>query len=190
MVKINAKHVNPFVEAAMRVVTQITGIEVRRGHLSYKEKAEPSFGVSIIIGIYGFLTGQIVYSLDGQLAERLVDKMLEGKSPQEKKIMFLDCLGEVANMITGNATSLLNQRRDQIPEHHHPGHRVRHQPQRAPGTEARAGAGADHAVRAHRDQHRGGREGDPAGSGLVGRRAPFRDLTPVPAAKMETSLWK
>jgi chemotaxis protein CheX len=114
MVKINAKHVNPFVEAAMRVVTQNTGIEVRRGHLSYKEKAEPSYGVSIIIGIYGFLTGQIVYSLDAQLAERLVDKMLEGKSPQEKKIMFLDCLGEVANMITGNATALLNQKRDQI----------------------------------------------------------------------------
>ncbi len=114
MTKINAKHVNPFVEAAMRVVNQITGIEVRRGHLSYKAKVEPSFGVSIIIGIYGFLTGQIVYSLDGALAARLVDKMLEGKSPQEKKIMFLDCLGEVANMITGNATALLNQRRDQI----------------------------------------------------------------------------
>ncbi len=65
MIKINAKHVNPFVEAAMQVVTQIAGIEVRRGHLSYKAKVEPSFGVSIIIGIYGFLTGQIVYSLDG-----------------------------------------------------------------------------------------------------------------------------
>jgi chemotaxis protein CheX len=114
MAKINAKNVNPFVEAAMRVVTQITGIEVRRGHLSYKEKAEPSFGISIIIGIYGFLAGQVVYSLDGNLAERLVDKMLDGKSPQEKKLMFLDCLGEVANMITGTATSILNQRRDQL----------------------------------------------------------------------------
>jgi len=114
VVRISAKHVNPFVEAAMRVVNQVTGIEVRRGHLSYKDKMEPSFGVSIIIGIYGYLTGQIVYSMDGKLAERLVDKMLEGKSPQEKKIMFLDCLGEVANMITGNATSLLNQRPDQI----------------------------------------------------------------------------
>lgn len=112
MTKFNAKHVNPFVEAAMRVVTQVAGIAVRRGHLSYKPKVEPSFGVSIIIGIYGFLTGQVVYSLDGNLAERVVDKMLEGKSPQEKKILFLDSLGEVANMITGNATSLLNQRRD------------------------------------------------------------------------------
>ena len=56
----------------------------------------------------------MVYGLDGDLAARLVDKMLEGKSPQQRKIMFLDCLGEVANMITGNATSLLNQRTDQL----------------------------------------------------------------------------
>ena len=142
MVKINAKHVNPFVEAAMRVVTQITGIEVRRGHLSYKEKVEPSFGVSIIIGIYGFLTGQIVYSLDGALAERLVDKMLEGKSPQEKKIMFLDCLGEVANMITGQRHGAAQPEARPDPEHHHPGHRLGHQPQRPPRPEAGAGARA------------------------------------------------
>jgi chemotaxis protein CheX len=107
--KINAAHVNPFVEAAMQVVGQVAGVEVRRGHLAFKARIEPSFGVSIIIGIYGFLTGQVVYSLEGKLAERLVDKMLEGKSPQEKKILFLDCLGEVANMITGNATGRLNQ---------------------------------------------------------------------------------
>ncbi len=107
---INAKHVNPFIEAAMAVVKQVAGIEVRRGHLSYKSKVEPSLQVSIIIGIYGFLTGQVVYSFDGRLAEKMVDKLLEGRSPTEKKIMFLDSLGELANMITGNATALLNQR--------------------------------------------------------------------------------
>lgn len=110
--KVNAKYVNPFIEAAMKVVTQITGIEVRRGHLSYKAKVEPSFGVSIIIGIYGFLVGQVVYSMENTLAERMVGKLLEGRSPQEKKIMFVDTLGELANMITGNATALLNQRKD------------------------------------------------------------------------------
>jgi len=114
MMRINAQHVNPFVEAAMKVVKQIAGIEVRRGHLSYKANVEPSFGVSIIIGIYGFLTGQIVYSLDGKLADRLVDRLLEGKSPQQKKIMFLDSLGELANMITGSATGLLNPGPDQV----------------------------------------------------------------------------
>jgi chemotaxis protein CheX len=110
--KVNAKYVNPFIEAAMKVVNQIAGIEVRRGHLSYKPKVEPSFGVSIIIGIYGFLVGQVVYSLDSTLAQRMVDKLLGSKSPQEKKIMFADTLGEVANMITGNATALLNQSKE------------------------------------------------------------------------------
>ena len=60
MTCINAADVNPFVEAAKRVVAQITGIEVRRGHLSFKPKAEILYGVSIIIGIYGFLTGHFV----------------------------------------------------------------------------------------------------------------------------------
>ena len=110
--KVNAKYVNPFIEAAMKVVSQIASIEVRRGHLSYKSKVEPSFGVSIIVGIYGYLVGQVVYSLDTALANRLVDKLLSGKSPQEKRILFVDTLGEVANMITGNATGLLNQRND------------------------------------------------------------------------------
>ncbi len=107
--KVNAKHVNPFIEAAMKVIQQIAGIEVRRGHLSYKAKPEPSYGVSIIVGMYGFLVGQVVYSLDSNLAQKMVEKMLAGKSPQERKILFLDTLGEVANMITGNATALLRQ---------------------------------------------------------------------------------
>jgi chemotaxis protein CheX len=110
--KINAKFVNPFIEAGMSVVKQIANIDVRRGHLAYKGKPEPSYGVSIIIGVYGFLTGQVVYSMKTEVAERLVEKMLGGRSPQERKIMFVDTLGELANMITGNATAILNQKKD------------------------------------------------------------------------------
>lgn len=110
--KINAKFVNPFIEAAMNVVKQIAGIEVRRGHLTYRSKPEPSHSVSIIIGVYGYLTGQVLYSMKDDVAEKLVEKMLIGKSPQERKIIFMDTLGELANMITGNATALLNQRKD------------------------------------------------------------------------------
>ncbi len=106
---INAKHVNPFIEAAMSVVKQVTGIDVRRGHLSYKDRVAPSLQVSIIVGIYGFLAGQVVYSLDGRLAAMMVDRLMEGCPPVQKRIMFLDCLGEVANMITGTATTLLDR---------------------------------------------------------------------------------
>jgi len=110
--KINAKYVNPFIEAGINVVKQIAKIDVRRGHLSYKEKPEPSYGVSIIIGVYGFLVGQVVYSMKKEVAEHLVEKMLSGVSPQERKLLFVDTLGELANMITGNATALLSQKKD------------------------------------------------------------------------------
>lgn len=106
---IHAQHVNPFIEAAMKVVKEVAGIDVSRGHLSYKARVQPTLQVSIIIGIYGALTGQVVYSLDGQLAERMVDRLMEGCPPDKKRIMFMDCLGEVANMITGNAATLLDR---------------------------------------------------------------------------------
>ncbi len=111
--KINAKFVNPFIDAGINVVKQIAGIDVRRGHLSYKGKPEPSYGVSIIIGVYGYLTGQVVYSMKTEVADKLVDKMLGGsKSPQERKILFVDTIGELANMITGNATGILSSKKD------------------------------------------------------------------------------
>ena len=111
--KINAKFVNPFIDAGMNVVKQIAGIEVRRGHLSYKGQPEPSYGVSIIMGVYGHLAGQVVYSMKSEVADKLVDKMLGGnKSPQVRKELFVDTLGELANMITGNATSILSTKAD------------------------------------------------------------------------------
>lgn len=110
--QINAQYVNPFIQAAMNVISQVAGIELRRGHLSYKDQPEPSHGVSIIIGVYGFLTGQIVYSMKRELADKLVETMLADNSPQERKILYVDTLGELSNMITGNATSLLSQKKD------------------------------------------------------------------------------
>jgi chemotaxis protein CheX len=109
---IDAKYVNPFITAGMNVIAQVSGIEIRRGHLSYKDKPDPSHGVSIIVGVYGFLTGQIVYSIKRELADKIVDSMLADSTPQERKVLYIDALGELANMITGNAASLLNQKRD------------------------------------------------------------------------------
>ena len=110
--KIKAEYVNPFVEAGINVIKQVSDIAVRRGHLSFKLTAAPSYDVSIIIGIYGFLSGQVVYSMGRKLAERLVEKMLGDMSIGQIKALFSDTLGELANMITGNAMAILNRRED------------------------------------------------------------------------------
>jgi chemotaxis protein CheX len=111
--KINARFVNPFIDAGMNVVKQIAGIDVRRGHLSYRGQPQPSYGVSIIIGVYGYLAGQVLYSMKAEVADKLVERMLGGKkSPEERKELFVDTLGELANMITGNATAILSTNQD------------------------------------------------------------------------------
>jgi chemotaxis protein CheX len=111
-VKINVTLVNPFVEAAMGVVKQVAGVEVRRGHQSYGGRPEPRYGVSIIIGVFGYLTGQVIYSMRTDVAEKLVEKMLAGRPPHTRKQLFNDALGELANMITGRATCLINKSED------------------------------------------------------------------------------
>ncbi len=109
---ISAEFVNPFIEAAMAVAAKVAGITMRRGHLAYKRQPDPSYGVSIIIGVYGFLRGQVVYSMKRDLADRIVRNMLQGTPIQDRDVLYLDALGELANMITGNATAILNQRKD------------------------------------------------------------------------------
>jgi chemotaxis protein CheX len=110
--KINADIVNPFIEAGINVIKELTNIEVRRGHLTYRVTPAPAYEVSIIIGVFGFVTGQVVYSMKKEVAARLVQRILGDVSAKEMKELFVDTLGEVANMITGNATSLLNRRQD------------------------------------------------------------------------------
>ena len=110
--KINATLVNPFVEAAMRVLEQVTGVEVRRGQLSYKGKPEPRHGVSIINGVFGYLTGQVIYNMRTEVAEKLVEKMLPEKPRHRRARLFCETIGELANRITGDAMCILNQGTD------------------------------------------------------------------------------
>jgi len=110
--KIKADIVNPFVEAGINVIKELTNIEVRRGHLTYRVTPAPTYEVSIIIGVFGFMTGQVVYSMKKEVAVRLVQRILGDVTAEQLKELFIDTLGEVANMITGNATSLLNKRQD------------------------------------------------------------------------------
>jgi CheY-specific phosphatase CheX len=63
--------------------------------------------VSIFVGLYGFLTGQVMYSMSKEVAARLGEKILKDKSPDALKELLLDTLGELANMITGNAATVL-----------------------------------------------------------------------------------
>jgi chemotaxis protein CheX len=103
---INAEYVNPFLEAASAVFKSIVGVDLKRGKLAIKESPEPSHEVAILIGITGAITGEVVYSMGYNMVFKIANMLAPGLSEQQIKSEYKDIVGELANMITGNAMNL------------------------------------------------------------------------------------
>ena len=103
---INAEYVNPFLEAASAVFKQLMNVDLRRGKLILKEVPQPSHDVAIIIGITGAVTGQVVFSMSLEMVKKIAQILAPGISEKDIANEWKDIVGEVANMITGNAMNL------------------------------------------------------------------------------------
>lgn len=103
---INAEFVNPFLEAASAVFKSILNVDLRRGKLIIKESPIPSMDVAILIGITGSVTGEVVYSLGFNMVNKIAEILTPGLSAEQIKSEYKDIIGELANMITGNAMNL------------------------------------------------------------------------------------
>lgn len=104
---LNAEYINPFLEAVGIVFKSVLNVRLRRGKLAVKENTHPSMEIAIIIGIEGGITGQIVYSMDFNMVQKIADVLMPGMSDEQMKSEYADIIGEIANMITGNAMNLL-----------------------------------------------------------------------------------
>jgi chemotaxis protein CheX len=103
---INAEFVNPFLEAASAVFKSILNVDLRRGKLVIKESPIPSMDIAIIIGITGGVTGEVVYSMGFNMVYKVASILAPGLSDEQIKSEYKDIMGELANMITGNAMNL------------------------------------------------------------------------------------
>jgi len=103
---INAEYINPFLESATVVFKSILKVDLRRGKLVIKENPVPSMDIAIIIGITGGVTGEIVYSMSFPMVVKIADVLMPNLSEDEIKNEYKDIVGELANMITGNAMNL------------------------------------------------------------------------------------
>jgi len=106
MSSINAEYINPFLEAATVVFKSILKVDLRRGKLIIKENPTPSMDIAIIIDIIGGISGEIVYSMSFPMVEKIADVLIPGLTEDQIKSEYKDIVGELANMITGNAMNL------------------------------------------------------------------------------------
>jgi chemotaxis protein CheX len=102
-----AEYANIFIRSAVEVFQKEIGIRLSRRNLSTKNAPVPSLPVSIIIGITGFIRGQVVYSMDTSFAYNVAKGMLPNRLPAEIRRLVNSAVSEIANMITGKASIAL-----------------------------------------------------------------------------------
>lgn len=102
-----AEEANVFILSAAQVFRKELGVSLSRESLKRKETPVPSLPVSIVLGITGGMRGQVVYSMDHSVADEITHVMVPNKLPSERKKLTNSAVGEIGNMITGQASIAL-----------------------------------------------------------------------------------
>lgn len=98
--------INPFVEAAGRVLSQECGETVTRGKLHRVRSPQTSGEVSALIAITGGVAGLVIYSMAVDTACGFASRMM-GEPVSELDEISQSAIAELANMITGQAGIML-----------------------------------------------------------------------------------
>ncbi len=100
---IDPSYIKPFVVAAKNVFETMIDVPFRLGKPTLKKGSEvPPHEISSIIGVSGTVNGSVVISLTHEIAFRLVSALI-GDEVTELDEDCTDAIGEIANMIAGNA---------------------------------------------------------------------------------------
>jgi len=102
------EYINPFVEAAFRVLSEVLDGEVRRGELYLKATSQPVLGVAAIIGLTGDVEGRVLLDMEPDTALAIASTMNDETMP-EFDALAKATIAELANMITGQAVTKLHE---------------------------------------------------------------------------------
>ena len=98
----NVKYINPFIGSVNNVFQTMLAMPVTFGKPHVKTQAENSHDVSGIIGLSGDIVGTVIVSFP-KLSALKIASAFAGVTLTEMDENFSDAIGELANMIAGNA---------------------------------------------------------------------------------------
>ncbi len=102
-----AEYANIFIKSAVEVFQKEVNVHLSRKDLAKKSSPVPSLPVSIILGITGFIRGQVVYAMDENFTYAVAKAMLPNKLPADIRRLANSAVSEMANIITGQASIAL-----------------------------------------------------------------------------------
>ncbi len=104
-----------FVATSIKIVKELSGLELYKDKIAIKRVKKIQKPIAVIIEFHEDIKGCIIYEFDKGLAVKMVDNMIKdvyGKgvsdlTNEEFKEIFDSAIGELANQISGNATTEL-----------------------------------------------------------------------------------
>ncbi len=103
----DAKLVNPFVDAFESVMPQMGFPAPTRAKLYVQQKHAQGKGVSVIVGFTKQLRGNVVYNMSEDTAKFIASQMMMGMPVAEFDAMAQSAISEMSNMLTANAATNL-----------------------------------------------------------------------------------
>ncbi len=101
------EYINPFVEAAYNILTEVLGGQIKRGELYLKSTSMPVMGVAALVGLAGDVEGRVIFDMSMESAMKIASQM------NNEELKSFDDLAkatitELANLITAQAVTKLH----------------------------------------------------------------------------------
>lgn len=98
----DVRYINPFLSAIKNVFETMLGLPFNLGKPQLKQDSQPTYDVSAFIGLSGTATGCVVLCLSKPMTLNLASALCQDTFTEINPDVT-DALGEIANMIAGNA---------------------------------------------------------------------------------------
>lgn len=105
----NANHVNAVCRATKSILSTHFGLEVTIMKPSVSKTAVPSDDVSVVLGVNGQLTGQIICSISEDTAKKIVGAMMGGLTIETIDEMGWSAIQEFGNWVAGSTAVELSK---------------------------------------------------------------------------------
>lgn len=104
---VNVEFINPFIDATRNVFASMCRVEIARKKIFLKDDYKTLGDISGVMGLSGAATGSVVVSMPSELACLVVGNMLGEKPAAELTQDVRDAVGEIINMVAGQAKASL-----------------------------------------------------------------------------------
>ncbi|MDE6209324.1 MAG: chemotaxis protein CheX [Lachnospiraceae bacterium] len=108
MQALDVKHINPFLQSSISVIEMTTQSKLAVGKPVIAKLEFPNDTFILQVGVTGVLKGQVLLVMNDENAKQMASRMMMGMAVNELDEMACSALGELSNMIMGNAATLFS----------------------------------------------------------------------------------